>query len=72
VRDDKDRRRVLVEPVADWVEVNRPLFAPMLQSLARLLERYSDKELEVIVDFLARNAERLRVDTKKLQSNEPE
>ena len=72
VRDEKDRRRVLVEPVADWVEANRPLFAPMLQSLARLLDRYSNQELQVIVDFLSRNAERLRADTKKLQSKEPD
>jgi DNA-binding MarR family transcriptional regulator len=70
-RDEKDRRRVLVEPVADWVAKNRPYFAPMMQSLARLLERYSDDELEVIADFLSRNAERLREDTKKLRQHEP-
>ena len=34
--------------------------------VARMFARYSDAELEVIADFLERNAERLRAETAAL------
>jgi DNA-binding MarR family transcriptional regulator len=69
VRDDADRRRVLVEPVRDRISAGRELFASTVESLARLFERYSERELSVVADFLARNAERLREETSKLDNS---
>jgi DNA-binding MarR family transcriptional regulator len=66
-RDPADGRRVLVAPVARRVAAARPLFTATRRSLARLWTRYADQELAVIADFLARNAERLRQETAKLE-----
>lgn len=66
VREPADRRRVLVEPVADRLTGAHALFASTRRSLARLFAKYSDRDLEVISDFLGRNAERLRTETEKL------
>jgi len=66
VDDPADRRRVLVEAVRDKTAGAERMFASTRQSLARLYEGYSDKELAVIEHFLARNAERLRAETAKL------
>jgi len=67
VRDPADRRRVLVEPVMDRLTAGRELFASTRRSLSRLAEQYSTRDLAVITDFLARNTERLRVETTKLE-----
>jgi DNA-binding MarR family transcriptional regulator len=72
VRDTDDRRRVLVESVQDRLTAGRSLFASTRRSLAALLEKYSDAELALIGDFLSRNAERLREETRKLQGAERE
>lgn len=66
--DPEDRRRIRVEPVGDRVTAARKLFASTQRSLARLYERYPDRDLAVIADFLARNAERLRAETEKLEN----
>jgi DNA-binding MarR family transcriptional regulator len=66
VRDTNDRRRVVVEPVRDRLTAGRAVFASTQRSLARLLAQYSDADLVVIADFLRRNAERLRDETRKL------
>lgn len=68
VDDPQDRRRVLVEPIAEKLARARPLFRSTQQSLAQFYERYSEQELEVIADFLERNAERLQNETRKLAS----
>jgi DNA-binding MarR family transcriptional regulator len=68
VADPTDRRRVLVEAIADRLTGAHRVFASGSRALARLLARYSDRELTVIADFLARNAERLRAETRKLDS----
>ncbi|MGH7575995.1 MAG: MarR family winged helix-turn-helix transcriptional regulator [Longimicrobiales bacterium] len=66
VRETADRRRVLVEPVADRLTGARGLYASTRRSLARLFARYSHRDLEVIADFLRRNGERLRNETEKV------
>jgi DNA-binding MarR family transcriptional regulator len=68
VADARDRRRVMVEPVMDRVMAARSLFASSQRSLTQLYIRYSDQELVVIADFLKRNAERLRAETRKLDA----
>jgi DNA-binding MarR family transcriptional regulator len=71
VADPADRRRVMVDAVADRLTGAGSLFASTRRSLARLFDRYSDGELSVIADFLRRNAERLRSETSKLTAGAP-
>jgi len=66
VADPTDRRRVMVEAIAERLAHARTLFASTRRSLAQLFDRYSDDDLSVIADFLRRNAERLRGETSKL------
>lgn len=66
VADPADGRRVMVEAIADRLTNARSLFASTRRSLARLYDRYSDRDLAVIADFLHHNAERLRSETSKL------
>ena len=70
VPDPADRRRVMVEAVRDRVAGAGTFFASTRRSLAKLWERYTDSELTVIADFLDRNAERLRIETTKLASDD--
>jgi DNA-binding MarR family transcriptional regulator len=73
IRDSGDRRRVLVEVVRDRLGAAAELFSSTRRSLARLYEGYSDRDLAVIADFLGRNAERLREETRKLsQQSDPD
>jgi len=66
--DHADRRRVQVEPVMERLAGAQSWFASTQRSLARMFESYSDRDLAVIADFLARNAERLRAETAKLET----
>lgn len=65
-RDANDRRRVVVEPAADRAAAASRLFASTRRSLAQLYARYTDRELTVIADFMARNAGRLRIETEQI------
>jgi DNA-binding MarR family transcriptional regulator len=69
IADAHDRRRVLVEVRRERVSLARQSFRSPSESLARLFRRYSDADLRIIADFLARNAARLRAETSKLQSS---
>jgi len=69
VRDTEDRRRVLVEPIRDRLSGAGNRFSSTQRSLARLVEQYSTQDLAVITDFLARNTDRLRAETRKLQES---
>ena len=71
VADPTDRRRVMVEAVADRLTNARSLFASTRRSVAQLFDRYSDRDLSVIADFLHHNAERLRSETSKLATVAP-
>jgi DNA-binding MarR family transcriptional regulator len=71
-RDEHDRRRVVVEPAGDRVAAATELFASTRRSLSRLYKRYTDRELNVIADFLGRNAERLRTETEKVAKTAPD
>ena len=71
VADARDRRRVLVEARVERVNAVRQSFRSPGQSLARLFAHYSDTDLGVIADFLARNAARLQAETLKLRSTRP-
>jgi DNA-binding MarR family transcriptional regulator len=66
IADPADRRRVLVRVIVDREDVAAAR-ASMQARLERLLKRYSNAELAVIVDFLGRNADRLRTATEQLR-----
>jgi DNA-binding MarR family transcriptional regulator len=66
VADPGDRRRVLVRVIIDREDVLAGR-ASMQAALDRMLKRYSNAELAVIVDFLGRNADRLRTATEKMK-----
>jgi DNA-binding MarR family transcriptional regulator len=68
VADPTDRRRVMVEAVGERLTSARSLLASTRRSLAQLYDRYSDRDLSVIADFLQHNAERLRAETGKLST----
>jgi len=68
VADPADRRRVMVEAVGERLTSARSLLASTRRSLAQLYDRYSDRDLSVIADFLHHNAERLRAETGKLST----
>ena len=68
VADPTDRRRVMVEAVGERLTTARSLLASTRLSLAQLYDRYSDRDLSVIADFLERNGERLRAETSKLST----
>ena len=68
VADPADRRRVMVEAVGDRLTGARSLLASTRRSLAQLYDRYSERDLAVIADFLQHNAERLRAETGKLST----
>jgi len=55
VRDTVDRRRVMVETTPELMRRSAPVFGPLVEEGSREMERYSDDELEVILDFLVRN-----------------
>jgi DNA-binding MarR family transcriptional regulator len=57
-RDDADRRRVIVEVTKDApVAELSARFQPVAEVYTELLESYTDEQLEVILDYLARNNE---------------
>ena len=66
VADRGDRRRVLVRVIIDREDV-LDARASMQAALDRMLKGYSNAELAVIVDFLDRNADRLRTGTEKMR-----
>lgn len=66
-RDPTDRRRTMITPIAERVAEIRQLFIASSGDLRRIHDSYSDAELEVILNYLSRNAERLRNETLRLQ-----
>jgi len=52
--DPDDRRRVIVEPIAERVADAAPIYEPMAQAFQELCARYGDDELALVLDFLIR------------------
>jgi DNA-binding MarR family transcriptional regulator len=57
VRDPGDRRRVLVEPTERAVERAALIWGPLRASGAALVDRFSERELKAIAEFLEGAAE---------------
>ena len=72
VRDDKDRRKVLVCSSLSATRERKycELFDSLGTGVARVAETYSDRELEVILDFMRRSVALLHAETVKLQPDE--
>ena len=67
VRDPKDRRRVIVEAAEEEaLKSLPPLFGGIQSAFQDLLERYSDGQLETVLDFMRRSADRTRRLTAEL------
>jgi len=71
VRDPADRRRVIVEPIPDQAAASLdPLFGGIQVAFQEILESYSIEQLETVLDFMRRSAERARQLTAALSQVE--
>lgn len=66
VRDQKDRRRVIVALRAERLSAIGPLFDSLARSFLDLVATYRDEELAVILDFMDRATDLLRQETALL------
>ena len=62
-----DRRGVLIEINKEYSEEASKLVAGIQKANNELIDSYSDKELEVIVDFLTRFTNNVTEETKKIE-----
>lgn len=67
VRDEVDRRRVFVELTALARERTEPIWGPLGEEAYRVVSRYTVKELELLVEYLARGRELLRRHRDRLE-----
>jgi DNA-binding MarR family transcriptional regulator len=68
-KDPKDRRRVVIAPVAERLEREMaPLFEPIARAMGDLCAEYGDQELRLIRDFISRFHRVAWDETRKLQS----
>jgi DNA-binding MarR family transcriptional regulator len=67
-----DRRQVIIQPIPERVKTIHHLFASMGKSVNELTERYSDRDLAVIHDYLTQSIRVVQAETMKLQSVNPE
>jgi DNA-binding MarR family transcriptional regulator len=68
-RDPDDQRRVVVEVQPHLFETAAPLFAGLAHHLDVVYSRCTDDELSVILDYLQRVSEALRIATTELAEN---
>jgi DNA-binding MarR family transcriptional regulator len=66
LRDQKDRRRVIVALRTERLSAIRPLFDSLARSFLDLVATYGDEELAVVLDFMDRATDLLRRETAQL------
>ena len=66
VRDPGDRRRVFVEVTPQLAAVSAPIYGPLVDEGAGWIAKYSDDQLETILDFIERNREILARHTPRV------
>ena len=71
VRDNDDRRLVLVEALPDACRRVEQLYRPLAAAFARLNEEYGDRQLAVIVDYLSRAVTLAAEHLATLQKQQP-
>lgn len=64
-----DRRGVLVETSQKWRDTAAPLVVDIQKATRALIARYSDEELKVIADFLARFADNTQAHVNQIERN---
>jgi DNA-binding MarR family transcriptional regulator len=69
--DPRDRRRVVVQGVSKRIRDIERLFEPLAAMCGELGARYTDEELAVILDFMARTCDVLRQSTLELRQQRP-
>lgn len=57
VRDEQDRRRVMVEVTEKMVADGEEVYGPLAERAEELLEPYSDQQLRMIIEVLRRGTE---------------
>ena len=70
-QDVQDRRRVIIEPVPEGLDVLRRSFDAIQKTLPALLASYSDAELATLLDFLVRSAVMMREAAQELHQQTP-
>jgi DNA-binding MarR family transcriptional regulator len=53
--DPSDRRKVVVRPTASILDKSREIYGPIVADGMRLLAKYTDEELELLIDFQVRS-----------------
>jgi DNA-binding MarR family transcriptional regulator len=71
--DPSDRRRVLIAPVDDPAKLRTMLrlFDGVARASRALAASYSDRDLALVLDFMARSREMLDAEMRKLRDGEP-
>jgi DNA-binding MarR family transcriptional regulator len=70
VADAADRRRVIVEVVPDRTAAIAPLFESIGQVTSSALERYSDEQLRLILEFVEQTLEVSRTETARVRETD--
>lgn len=70
-RDTEDRRRVLVRPLPEVERRIAPLYASLQRRARALWSRYSEQELTLLIDFLARSHAVCREEVAGLRGDAP-
>lgn len=71
--DPKDRRRVIIQPILEKIERDiNPFFASFVRAMNELRLRYTDQELSIIRDYMARCSTILQEETAKLRRQAPQ
>ena len=68
-RDPKDRRKILVRPLAERAEEVARLFAPLDQAMSHLFEQYTTEELAFLDEFAHRVGQILQHETARLRES---
>lgn len=71
VRDAKDRRRVIVETVPERLAAADSMWTTVRNGFAELVDAYTDEQLETILDFMRRSAQRTRELTARISAVPP-
>ncbi len=66
--DPKDRRKVIIMPRPERLPELQKLFAPLSRSMGQMMSHFSDREAEVLVDFMKRASDAMRQANRKIRS----
>jgi DNA-binding MarR family transcriptional regulator len=69
-RDNRDRRKVIVRPDMNRNENVRKIYESFLEDILKLLAKYSDEELETIVDWMKSITIIYEKEIEKIKSSE--